>query len=178
VRVGAGDDEEVEQLVAVSDEVEPARRPPLRDARGVHGDAERVERAHERLVARRRHGARRGAAVEEQLVRDGDDARRAHAGEERGAERAQLGRLERRHQRRRHGGGPQRRDGAHVQPLQRRRAEEGVVGQRVEGGDDQRGDAGVVQPQRHVRRALRVAQDQVARAARQQAHHRAAQVRE
>ena len=117
-------------------------------------------------------------AVERELVRDGHHPGRAHAREERGAERAELRRLERRHQGRRGGGGAQRRDGAHVQAPQRRGAEEGVVGQRVEGGDDQGRDAGVVQAERHVRRALRVAQDQVARAARQQAHHRAAEVRE
>uniref|UniRef100_A0A0A9GQD2 Uncharacterized protein n=1 Tax=Arundo donax TaxID=35708 RepID=A0A0A9GQD2_ARUDO len=178
VRVRAGDDEEVEQLVAVADEVEPPRRPPLGDAGRVHGDAEPVERAHEHLVERGRHSAGRGPAVEEQLVRDGNHARRAQAREERAAERAQLGRLERRHQRRRRRRGAERVDGAHVEPLQRRVAEEGVLGERVKGGGDQRDDAGVIEPERHVRRALRVAQDQVAHAARQQAQHRAGEVRE
>jgi hypothetical protein len=178
VRVRAGDDEEVEQLVAVPDEVEPAGRPPLGHARRVHGDAEPVERAHERLVRRRGHGAGGRPAVQHELVRDGHHPGRAHAREECGAERAELRRLERRHQRHRRGGGAQRRDGAHVQAPQGGGAEEGVVGQRVEGGDDQGRDAGVVQAERHVRRALRVAQDQVARAARQQAQHRAAEVRE
>lgn len=167
VGIGAGDDEEVEQLVAVPDEVEPPGEPPLGHTRGVHGNAERVERAHGGLAPRRRRRLPHRAAVERQLVRDGDDARRGQPGEERGTERAQPGGLECRHQRCRHGGGAGAGDGGRVGVAEPGVAEEGVVDDGEEGGDDERGDAGVVEAEGDVVGALRVAQEEVARRARQ-----------
>lgn len=165
MRVGAGDNEEMEQLMTMPNEIKPPRKPPLGHPGGIHNGAEPVERAHERLIPRRHHGLLPPPPIEHELVRDGDEPGRAHGGEERGAERAERRRLERRRQRRGGGGDAEQGDGDDVERAERRVAEEGVVDDRVEGGDDERRDAGVVEAERQVRRPLRVAQEEVADAA-------------
>jgi hypothetical protein len=176
VRVGAGDDEHMEQLVAVPREVEPPGHPPLGHPGGIHRHAGQVGRAHGHLVPRREHGLR-AVPEHEHLVHDGHQARHAHAREQPRARPPQLGPLEDREQGDGHGGGAGGGDEAEVERLEEGVAQEGVVDERVEGGDDEPRDAGVVQAEEHVAGVLRVARQQVARAAHQQAEHGAAQVR-
>ncbi|BAS82809.1 Os03g0200100, partial [Oryza sativa Japonica Group] len=73
VRVGAGDDEHVEQLVAVAGEVELPRHPPLRHPGGVHHHAGEVERPHDHLVARGEHRLR-ARPEHEHLVHDWNES--------------------------------------------------------------------------------------------------------
>jgi hypothetical protein len=170
VRDGADEHEDVEDLVAVADDVEHPGSPLLRHAADVEPGARGVGEAHDDLEAQRQV-AGGVAPVEPERVQRRDDARQAHGQEQRRAEaavaRGRAGRGEQRghHQR------AQRRDGAQVGRPRRRVAEEGVVHRRHEGGDDHHGDARVVQLPEHRAGAPRVARQQVRRRADGEARH-------
>lgn len=170
MRERAGDDERVEDLVAVAAQVEHAGAPPLRDAGEVERGAGEVGRRHGALV-RQRHVPAGLVPVDGDGVGGGDDAGEAHGDEQQRAvgavpRRAQPGRHERVHGG--HPGGGDRRQVHHLPP---RLALEDVVDGREEGDDDHDGDAGVVEADEEQVEAVRVARQEVARRAAQQAEH-------
>nr|ACL53312.1 unknown [Zea mays] len=174
VRERADEHEQVEDLVAVADAVEPAGAPALRHAGDVEPGAGGVHEAHEELE-RQREVALAVCPVEPQRVQRRQHPGEGHGHEEAGAEVAQARRRARGRQEQRHHQQAQQGDGGQVDELRAGAAEEGVVDGREEGGDDHHRDPRVVELPEEAREAARVARQQVRRRAHRQARHGARQ---
>lgn len=160
----------MEKLMAVSGDVKLPRQPPLRRPRAVKHHSNPVTEPHRRLIGCARH---RLLPVPESrhLVHDWNQSRSAHTGKEDRPRRSELRRLERRRERGGDGGDAEQSDGAEVEVAVEGEAGEGVVDERVEGGDDEDGDAGVVEAEGEVAGEGRVAGEKVASAAAEEAEH-------
>uniref|UniRef100_J3MG75 Uncharacterized protein n=1 Tax=Oryza brachyantha TaxID=4533 RepID=J3MG75_ORYBR len=173
----AGDDEGVEDLVAVAAEVELAGAPPLRHAGEVERRAGEVGQRHGALV-RQRHVPARLVPVDGDGVDGRDDAGEAHADEQQRAVGAVPGGAQPGRHERVHGAHAGRGDRRQVHHLPPRLALEDVVDRREEGHHDHDGDAGVVEADQEQVEAVGVARQEVARRAAQQAEHGAGEEHE
>uniref|UniRef100_A0A0A9CJ99 Uncharacterized protein n=1 Tax=Arundo donax TaxID=35708 RepID=A0A0A9CJ99_ARUDO len=177
VRERAGDDERVEDLVAVSGQVERPRPPPLRHPRQVERRAGQIRCRHGALV-RQRHVPAGLVPVHGGGVHRRHHPRHAHADEQQRAVGAVPRRAQARRHKRVHGGHAGGGDRRQVHHLPVRLALEDVVDGREEGDHYHHRDARVVEPDQEQVQPVRVARQQVARAAAQQAEHGAAQEHE
>lgn len=160
--------------MAVSDEIELPRPPPLGNPAHVHASPRGVGDGHGQLQPQHDVGLPM-LPVQPQGVHGGYDPREAHGEEEGGAEGAETGGAE--------GGGEQREDGEEAEGGDDGEvgdagggvAEEDVVDGRDEGGDDHERDAGVVEPPEEEVEAAGVAGEEVGDGADGEAAHGAEQ---
>ena len=135
VRVSSGDDQNMPQLMAMSDQVEFPRQPSLRYPQRIHSHSDPVERQHHNLI-RGRDNSLRPIPKRHHLVHYGHQPWQAHARKQPCSNHCELWSLEHGHQRDKHAGYAEDSDEAHVEIAREGVTDECVVDQWVEWGDD------------------------------------------
>ncbi|KAH0464537.1 hypothetical protein IEQ34_007323 [Dendrobium chrysotoxum] len=120
--------------MAVSGQVELPRQPPFWHSRRVDHHADPIKHPHQRLISRCQH-----------RLRHVSESHHLHR-----SDRPELRGIEHRHEGDDYGSEAEESDGGEVEVSEEGIAGEGVVDERVEGGDDETGDSGEVESQHDV----------------------------